>query len=43
MTPVTGHWKGAQDMPLNVRIISVYAVKNGHIVEDSTYYDRKAP
>lgn len=40
---LTGHWKGAQDKPLNVRIISVYAVKDGHIVEDSTYYDRKAP
>jgi ketosteroid isomerase-like protein len=40
---LTGHWKGAEDKPLNVRIISVYAVKDGHIVEDSTYYDRKAP
>ena len=40
---LTGHWKGEQDKPLNVRIISVYAVKDGHIVEDSTYYDRKAP
>ena len=40
---LTGHWKGAENAPLNVRIISVYAVKDGHIVEDSTYYDRKAP
>jgi ketosteroid isomerase-like protein len=40
---LTGHWKGAEDKPLNVRIISVYAVKDGHIVEDSTYYDRNAP
>jgi ketosteroid isomerase-like protein len=40
---LTGHWKGAEDKPLSVRIIAVYAVKNGHIVDDSTYYDRKAP
>jgi ketosteroid isomerase-like protein len=40
---LTGHLKGAQDKPISVRIISVYAVKDGHIVDDSTYYDRKAP
>lgn len=40
---LTGHWKGAQDKPISVRIISVYAVKDGHIVDDSTYYDRKTP
>ena len=40
---LTGHWNGAQDKPLSVRIISVYAVKGGHITDDSTYYDRKAP
>jgi ketosteroid isomerase-like protein len=40
---LTGHWKGEEDKPLSIRIISVYAVKGGHIVDDSTYYDRKAP
>jgi ketosteroid isomerase-like protein len=40
---LTGHWKGAEDKPLSIRIISVYAVKGGHIIDDSTYYDRKAP
>jgi len=40
---LTGHFNGAQDKPINVRIISVYTVKNGRIVADSTYYDRKAP
>jgi ketosteroid isomerase-like protein len=30
------------DKALHVRIISVYAVRDGHIVEDATYYDRKA-
>jgi ketosteroid isomerase-like protein len=34
---------GAADQPVRVRIISVYAVRNGHIVEDNTYYDRKIP
>lgn len=38
---LSGHWKGAQDKPLTVRIISVYTIKSGHIVDDSTYYDRK--
>lgn len=40
---LTGHLKGAADKPISVRIISVYAVKDGHIVEDTTYYDRKMP
>ena len=40
---LTGHLKGAQDKPVRVRIISVYAVRNGHIIDDSTYYDRKMP
>ena len=40
---LTGHWKGAEDKPISVRIISVYAIKDGRIVEDSTYYDRKKP
>ncbi|HUB90373.1 MAG TPA: nuclear transport factor 2 family protein [Dyella sp.] len=40
---LAGHLKGAQDKPISVRIISVYAVKDGHIVDDSTYYDRKTP
>jgi ketosteroid isomerase-like protein len=40
---LTGHWMGAEDKPLNVRIISVYAIEGGRIVDDSTYYDRKTP
>lgn len=40
---LTGHFNGAQDKPVNVRIISVYAVKHGRIIDDSTYYDRKMP
>ena len=40
---LTGHVNGAQDKPVRVRIISVYAVKNGHIIDDATYYDRKMP
>lgn len=40
---LTGHVKGAEDKPISVRIISVYAVKDGHIVDDATYYDRKTP
>lgn len=40
---LTGHLKGAQDKPLSVRIMSVYTVKNGHIIDDATYYDRKMP
>ena len=40
---LTGHFQGAADKPLNVRIMSIYTVKDGHITEDETYYDRKAP
>jgi ketosteroid isomerase-like protein len=40
---LTGHLGGAADKPVRVRIISVYTVRNGHIVEDNTYYDRKIP
>jgi ketosteroid isomerase-like protein len=40
---LTGHLKGGDDKPIRVRIISVYAVKGDHIVEDTTYYDRKMP
>jgi ketosteroid isomerase-like protein len=40
---LSGHWRGEQDKPLTVRIISVYTVEGGHIVDDSTYYDRKMP
>jgi hypothetical protein len=40
---LTGHLKAAQDKPISVRIISVYEVKGAHIVDDSTYYDRKTP
>jgi hypothetical protein len=40
---LTGHFSGMESKPVNVRIISVYTVKDHHIVGDSTYYDRKAP
>jgi ketosteroid isomerase-like protein len=40
---LTGHFNGMENKPVNVRIISVYTVKDHHIVGDSTYYDRKAP
>ena len=40
---LTGHWKGAPEQAVKVRIMSVYTVRGGHIVEDVTYYDRKAP
>jgi ketosteroid isomerase-like protein len=39
---MTGHVMGAQDKPVNVRIISVYTIKDDRIVEDATYYDRKS-
>lgn len=39
---LTGHWQGVPDKPLQVRIMSVYVVKDGHIADDTTYYDRKA-
>jgi hypothetical protein len=40
---LTGHLNGAQEKPISVRIISVYAVKDARIVDDSTYYDRRTP
>lgn len=40
---LTGHLKGVQDKPLSMRIMSVYTIRNGHIVDDATYYDRKMP
>ena len=40
---LTGHWKAAPEQAIKVRIFSVYTVRDGHIVEDDTYYDRKVP
>lgn len=40
---LTGHFNGAQDTPVSVRIISVYALEDGRIIDDTTYYDRKMP
>jgi ketosteroid isomerase-like protein len=40
---LTGHFNGVQSKPVNARIISVYTIKDHHIVGDSTYYDRKSP
>jgi ketosteroid isomerase-like protein len=40
---LSGHFNGVASKPVTVRIISVYTVKDHHIVGDSTYYDRKAP
>lgn len=40
---LTGHFHGAQEQPVSVRLIAVYTVKDGRIVEDATYYDRKMP
>lgn len=39
---MTGHVQGAANKPVNVPILSVYTIQYGHIVVDSTYYDRKA-
>ncbi|HEX3449127.1 MAG TPA: nuclear transport factor 2 family protein, partial [Isosphaeraceae bacterium] len=38
---LSGHLKGAENKPINVRIMSVYTVKDHLVVSDSTYYDRK--
>ena len=38
---LSGHWNGLQDKPISVRIMAVYMVKDGRIVDDATYYDRK--
>ena len=40
---LSGHWNGIADKPLGVRIMAVYKVVDGRIVDDATYYDRKAP
>ena len=40
---LTGHWNGVAEKPIGVRIIAVYKVADGRIVEDATYYDRKTP
>ena len=40
---MTGHFQGAADKPISARIMSIYTVKDGHITEDETYYDRKPP
>jgi len=39
---LVGHWLGSADKPIRVPILSVYTVHGGHIVADTTYYDRKA-
>ena len=39
---LTGHLKNVEK-PISVPIISVYTVRHGSIVADTTYYDRKAP
>ena len=38
---LTGHFGGAENKPVNARIVSIYTVKHAHIIADSTYYDRK--
>lgn len=38
---LTGHFKGAADKPIKARLIAVYTVHGGRIIEDATYYDRK--
>jgi ketosteroid isomerase-like protein len=40
---LSGHMKGAVDKPVNIRIMSVYTIKDHLIASDSTYYDRKSP
>ena len=39
---LTGHWEGVPGKSLQVPIMSIYIVKDGHIAHDTTYYDRKA-
>jgi limonene-1,2-epoxide hydrolase len=38
---LTGHWNGMQDKPIGIRIMAIYTVEDGRIIEDATYYDRK--
>ncbi len=40
---LSGHVKSAPDKLVTVRIMSVYTIRDGRIVDDSTYYDRKTP
>lgn len=40
---MTGHLGGASDKPVHAAIMTIYTVRDGHIVTDDTYYDRKAP
>lgn len=40
---LSGHFNGVMDKPITARIISVYTIKDDLIVDDATYYDRKAP
>lgn len=39
---LTGHWQGEPGRGLQVPIVSIYTVKDDHIANDTTYYDRKA-
>lgn len=39
---LTGHLQGAAGKAIRVSIMSVYTIRNNHIVLDDTYYDRKA-
>lgn len=38
---LTGHFGGTAGKPIRVPIMSIYTVQDGHIVADTTYYDRK--
>jgi hypothetical protein len=40
---LTGHFGGDATKPIHAAIISIYTVKAGHIIADTTYYDRKTP
>lgn len=40
---LTGHFGGAADKPIHAPIMSIYTIKAGHIIADTTYYDRKVP
>jgi ketosteroid isomerase-like protein len=39
---VIGHFNDAAQTPISGRIASIYTIKGGRIIDDSTYYDRKA-
>jgi ketosteroid isomerase-like protein len=38
---MTGHWNGVGDKPISAHIMAVYTVRDGRIIDDATYYDRK--